>query len=161
MGQLKFQPATEAGFVHGVADITIPIAIKGTNIFDVVNSITNTLSSTFGSNLRDRYDHVVYAIPPGTTYNVGGPTGWLAFAYMNSYLSVYNGHNIAFISNQVHETGHNLGLMHVSYPVDHVLAASFIAAHLAHLLSSIVYQSSHGGVTYGDQSGTMGYGYGR
>jgi Gametolysin peptidase M11 len=38
-----------------------------------------------------------------------------------------------YISNEVHETGHNLGLQH----------------------------SAQGDVQYGDQSGTMGYGYGK
>jgi hypothetical protein len=114
MGELKFVPANAAGFVGGVADLTISMSLQGSNAFDVVNKITDTLPSALGSNLRN-FDHIVYALPPGTTFRAGGTTGWLAFAYMNSYLSVYNGHNIAFISNEVHEIGHNLGLMHVSW----------------------------------------------
>jgi hypothetical protein len=114
MGRLKFVPANAAGFVDGVADLIIPMSIQGSNVFDVVNKITDTLPSALGSNLRN-FDHIVYALPPGTTFKAGGTTGWLAFAYMNSYLGVYNGHNIAFISNEVHETGHNLGLTHVSW----------------------------------------------
>jgi hypothetical protein len=133
MNKLTFNPGTGNGFVDGVQDLSITNNGKGTNVHDLVNSITNAVLAKFGSSLRNTYNHVVYALPRGTTFNVGGNDKWLAFAYMNSYLSVYNDDNIMYISNQVHETGHNLGLMH----------------------------SSHAGVAYGDQSGTMGYGYGR
>eukprot|EP00545_Synedropsis_sp_CCMP1620_P004829 CAMPEP_0119002810 /NCGR_PEP_ID=MMETSP1176-20130426/143_1 /TAXON_ID=265551 /ORGANISM="Synedropsis recta cf, Strain CCMP1620" /LENGTH=783 /DNA_ID=CAMNT_0006954337 /DNA_START=114 /DNA_END=2465 /DNA_ORIENTATION=+ len=133
MDKLLFVPGQGAQFTDGVAEININVQIEGAVIADVVKIITNKLVEQFGSNLKSTYTHVVYAVPRGTTFGAGGSNSWLAFAYMNHYLSVYNDNNIIYISNQVHETGHNLGLTH----------------------------SSHGGVTYGDQSGTMGYGYGQ
>lgn len=114
MGQLVFSPGVGTPFVNGVAELTVSVNIQGQNVHDVVNTVTNTLTSTYGSSFRNTYSHVVYALPPGTLFNAGGSPNWLAFAYMNSYLSVYNSNNIVYISNQVHETGHNLGLMHVS-----------------------------------------------
>ena len=133
MNKLTFYPGTGKGFVKGVQELRITMNSVGSNVHDIVNNITDAVTDKFGSNPRYTYDHVVYALPKGTTFNVGGSDRWLAFAYVNSYLSVYNDENIMYISNQVHETGHNLGLMH----------------------------SSHAGVAYGDQSGTMGYGYGQ
>ena len=133
MNKLIFNPGTGNGFVNGVQELRLDRSGVGSNVHDIVNAITATVKSQFGSSLRSTYSNVVYALPRGTTFNVGGSDGWLAFAYVKSYLSVYNNENIMWISNQVHETGHNLGLMH----------------------------SSHAGVSYGDQSGTMGYGYGK
>jgi hypothetical protein len=131
MGKLEFVAGTGHDFVNGVAELTISHPSSGINIMALQAQVTTALIAKYGSSLRDTYDHVVYSVPRGTT--IGGTDGWLAFAYMNSYLSVYNDQNIVFISNQVHETGHNLGLMH----------------------------SNHGSQKYGDQSGTMGYGYGQ
>ena len=134
MNKLTFYPGTGNGFGNnGVQDISVSTNGNGNNVHDIVNVITSAVKKEFGSTLGDIYDHVVYALPRGTTYNVNGTDKWLAFAYLRGFLSVYNDENIMYISNQVHELGHNFGLRH----------------------------SSHEGVAYGDQSGTMGYGYGR
>ena len=133
MNKLIFNPGTGNGFVNGVQELRLDRSGVGSNVHDIVNAITATVKSQFGSSLRSTYSNVVYALPRGTTYNVNGTDKWLAFAYLRGFLSVYNDENIMYISNQVHELGHNFGLRH----------------------------SSHEGVAYGDQSGTMGYGYGR
>ena len=133
MGKLTFNPGTGHDFVDGVAEISVSATAVGANILDFQAKITDALLAKYGSSLRNTYNHVVYSVPKGTTMGAGGSDRWIAFAYMNSYLSVYNDDNIVYISNQVHETGHNLGLMH----------------------------SNHGEQKYGDQSGTMGYGYGQ
>ena len=133
MDKLTFNPGTGHDFVDGVAEISVSAAAVGANILDFQAKITDALLAKYGSSLRNTYNHVVYSVPKGTTMGAGGSDRWIAFAYMNSYLSVYNDDNIVYISNQVHETGHNLGLMH----------------------------SNHGEQKYGDQSGTMGYGYGQ
>jgi hypothetical protein len=133
MDKLTFNPGTGHDFVDGVAEISVSAAAVGANILDFQAKITDALIAKYGSSLRNTYNHVVYSVPKGTTMGAGGSDRWIAFAYMNSYLSVYNDDNIVYISNQVHETGHNLGLMH----------------------------SNHGEQKYGDQSGTMGYGYGK
>ena len=61
-------------------------------------------------------------IPPGTS------GGWIAYAYINHWLSVYNDRWCEYPSGQMHELGHNLNLAH-----------------------------SGEGATYDDQSGMMGY----
>jgi hypothetical protein len=132
-GKLTFNPGSGSGFTDGVAELTISKNFGGTNIHSLLNDITAAVIAQWGSSLKATYDHVVYAVPRGSTFGVGGSNAWLAFAHMNSYLSVYNDENIMYISNEVHETGHNLGLQH----------------------------AMQGGNTYGDQSGVMGYGYGK
>lgn len=132
MNKLLFNPGTGAGFTDGVTELSITNNIVGNNVHELVSIVTKAIVAKFGSSLGSSYDHIVYALPRGTTYNAGGSNGWLAFAYVNHYLAVYNDDNIMYISNEVHETGHNLGLQH----------------------------SAQGAVEYGDQSGTMGYGYG-
>jgi len=69
------------------------------------------------------FDHVMVCIPPGTG-------SWVAYAYTNHWLSVYNDDWCLRVSAQMHEIGHNLGLAHSG-------------------------ESS----TYDDQSGMMGYSY--
>ena len=132
-GKLQMNPGTGPDFTNGVAEITIATRMVGSENIAIQDVVTQAIIAKYGSSLRDKYDHVVYALPRGTRMGKGGTDRWLAYAYMNSYLSVYNDDNIVYISNQVHETGHNLGLMH----------------------------SNHGEQKYGDQSGTMGYGYGQ
>merc|ERR1711971_566717 len=68
-------------------------------------------------------DHVMYCLPPSTM-------GGIAYAYINSWLSVYSDQWCNYLSAQVHEVGHNLGYGH----------------------------SNEVG-TYKDQTGMMGYSY--
>lgn len=68
-------------------------------------------------------DHVMYCLPPETM-------GGIAYAYINSWNSVYSNQWCNYVSGQMHEIGHNLGFAH----------------------------SSELG-TYKDQSGMMGYSY--
>lgn len=132
MGKMIFNPASGAHFVNGVTEIKISQNIIGQDVHSLSNIITMALYEKFDKvHLFTRYDHVAYIMPEGTTYGTGGPTGWMAFAYMKQYLSVFNDENAMYLSHQVHEIGHNLGMYH----------------------------SSHDQVAYGDQSGVMGYGY--
>lgn len=72
-----------------------------------------------------QYDLVMFCLPPGTG-------SWVAYAYINGRDSVYNDEWCGYVSAQMHEVGHNLGLAH----------------------------SGEGDEQYGDQSGMMGYSYG-
>merc|ERR1719221_2027179 len=67
-------------------------------------------------------------LPSGT--NSGG-SSWIAYAYVNHWLSVYNDQWGSYVSAQVHEIGHNLGLAH----------------------------SGENDLAYDDKSGFMGYSY--
>jgi len=74
--------------------------------------------------LSGEFDYVMVCVPPGTS------GGWIAYAYINHWLSVYNNQWCNFVSGQMHEIGHNMGLAHSG-------------------------ESS----AYDDQSGMMGYSY--
>lgn len=51
------------------------------------------------------FDHVMYCMPPGTSMGI-------AYAFVNSWLSVYKDSWCTFLSTQMHEIGHNIGLAH-------------------------------------------------
>lgn len=119
--KLNFHPATGPGVSNGVMEITIPQNVKGIASYVVQNAITENLG---GKPLNA--DHVMYCLPPGTT------GGWIAYAYTNHWLSVYNDKWCTYLSAQMHEIGHNFGLLH----------------------------SGEDKTAYGDQSGYMGYSYG-
>lgn len=74
------------------------------------------------------FDLVMYCQPHGST--VDGTAGWLAYAFLNDRQTFYNGHWCQSASAQMHEIGHNLGLMH---------------------------SGVHGVNEYADKSGFMGY----
>jgi hypothetical protein len=50
---------------------------------------------------RTGFDLVMFCQPPGTT-------GWIAYAYINSWNSYYNNDWCRYVSAQLHEVGHNL-----------------------------------------------------
>eukprot|EP00547_Thalassionema_nitzschioides_P004427 CAMPEP_0194201202 /NCGR_PEP_ID=MMETSP0156-20130528/1530_1 /TAXON_ID=33649 /ORGANISM="Thalassionema nitzschioides, Strain L26-B" /LENGTH=1078 /DNA_ID=CAMNT_0038926333 /DNA_START=277 /DNA_END=3510 /DNA_ORIENTATION=+ len=132
-GKKTFVPASDSlgNFVNGVTEIEITSIITGKNVHSVVNKIILALEAKFTYHLFNKFDNVVFVMPYGSTFNEGGTPDWMAFAYINQYLSVFNDQNVVYLSHQVHEVGHNLGLLH----------------------------SSHDDQDYGDQSGIMGYGY--
>jgi hypothetical protein len=50
---------------------------------------------------RTGYDLVMFCQP-------GGTTGWIAYAYINSWNSYYNNNWCQYVSAQLHEVGHNI-----------------------------------------------------
>ena len=49
-----------------------------------------------------------YTLPPFATKGCG----WAAYAYVNSWMSVYQAHYYKLVGVTVHELGHNFGLAH-------------------------------------------------
>ena len=100
-GQLNFVPATTgAGINDGVKTVDIsPQTVTG-----VDNSvIRNAANTAAGGKIAD---YVMQCLPPGTN------GGWIAYAYVNHWLSVYNDLWCNYPSAQMHEIGHNLNLAH-------------------------------------------------
>lgn len=126
-GQLTFSPVVGDKVTGGV----LTVSIETTNNVIVGNSdgvIREKMKTAARDELNGGYlgaDYVMLCIPPGTDGN------WIAYAYINYWLSVYNNKWCNFPSGQMHELGHNFGMAH----------------------------AGEGGGPYADQSGMMGYSY--
>jgi len=105
----------------GVYDVTIAINVNGASD-GVVRDAVSTQLDTVLPNWQTRFELTMYCIPPGTS------GGWIAYAYVNHYLSVYNNEWCTYPSVGLHEIGHNLNLGHSGdYDVDgDVVGESFI-----------------------------------
>jgi len=120
--QMNFVPAInqDSGVINGVLEINIDMNATNASSRDIQNEVTNVLGG------KPFYaDHVMYCLPPGTLGR------WIAYGYTNNWLTVYNDKWCNYLSVQMHEIGHNLGLGH----------------------------AGENGVSYGDKSGYMGYSY--
>mmetsp|Transcript_38211 Transcript_38211/g.68890 ORF Transcript_38211/g.68890 Transcript_38211/m.68890 type:complete len:576 (+) Transcript_38211:87-1814(+) len=132
-GQLDFQPISDKDMTSNPNDgttnirngvVTIKVNNASTEGDGVVRpATTNALTAAFGIAARDLADHVMYCLPPGTMSGI-------AYAYINSWNSVFDDDWCRYVSVQMHEIGHNINLAH-----------------------------SGEGQTYDDQTGFMGYSY--
>lgn len=67
-------------------------------------AITEELKAQFGvTNPNQLADHVMYCLPANTMSGI-------AYAYINSWNSVYSNEWCTYVSGQLHEIGHNLAL---------------------------------------------------
>jgi hypothetical protein len=103
-GQLQFEPQTNNNLIgtDGVYTVNLPTTTV-TNVADgtIRDAAVAKASKDFGGvALTSIANHVIVCIPPGTA---GG--GWLAYAYVNHWLSVFNDHWCKAPSGQMHELG--------------------------------------------------------
>ena len=130
--KLKFEPVSATfngnNIAAGVGEVSLSINVNGVNNSVVRQAMLDAADAKYGSLgakvSNGEIDYVMLCIPPGTS------GGWIAYAYINYWLSVYNNQWCNFLSAQMHELGHNLNLAH-----------------------------SGESATYDDQSGMMGYSY--
>jgi hypothetical protein len=106
-GKKTFVAAQGADIVDGVAQISIGINSSGASRTTVMNAVTTAANDLLGS-LSSNFDHVLYALPPGTS------DSWIAYGYFNNYRTVYNNSWATKVSAQMHEVGHNFYLQHSS-----------------------------------------------
>ena len=69
------------------------------------NAISDALETAFGVPAYQIADHLMYCLPPNTM-------GGIAYAFMNSWMSVYSDVWCNYVSAQLHEVGHNLDFGH-------------------------------------------------
>ena len=96
-------PTTE----KGVYDVTIAINVIGATDAVVRDAVSAQLSTVL-PNWETQFELTMYCIPPGTQGS------WIAYAYVNHFLSVYNNDWCNYPSVGLHEIGHNLNLGHSS-----------------------------------------------
>ncbi len=90
---------------NGGTTITVNLSTSAGHSM-MANAITRELNSQFDvDSPKELAKHVMYCLPPGTLQGV-------AYAYVNSWNSVYNDDWCMMVSAQMHEIGHNLGLAH-------------------------------------------------
>jgi len=110
---------------QGIVDVKVKYEAKKANIYKMPDDAVQLAANQYngGTSLSNDFDLVLTCLPPGTKGN------WIAYAYINHYLSVYNNEWCGYVSGLMHEVGHNVGLAH----------------------------SGENGGEYSDGSGAMGY----
>jgi hypothetical protein len=116
-GQLTFVPTTDLNgqsisILNGVTTVRLT-AEGGTTVSDgdvtMRNAVSSELESQFGMPPYLLADHVMYCLPPNT---MSGGTNAIAYAFINSWLSIYNDEWCTYVSAQMHEIGHNINMDH-------------------------------------------------
>merc|ERR1712226_39401 len=133
-------PAEKDGFsttaggteYNGIINVEIDTKASQTESYNMINTAVALAESDLDGYLNDYFDLVMICQPPGTYKGSSDNTGWLAYAWVDYHISVYNDYWCNSVSAQMHEIGHNLGLLH---------------------------SGKKGGVEYADTSGMMGYSY--
>jgi len=112
--KLLFEPVIDTfgdySITNGVGEVNIGTNVNGIADGVIRDAMLAAADEKYG-NLNSLVnngdiDHVMLCLPPGTSGN------WLAYAYINFWLSVYNDLWCNYPSTQMHEMGHNLGLAH-------------------------------------------------
>ena len=91
----------------GVIEVTINISLLDNDRYAIRNAVTTAVQAKLGFNLPGPFEQVMYMLEK---CYVG--CGWAAYAYINSWNSVYQGNYYKMTGVQVHELGHNFGLAH-------------------------------------------------
>lgn len=118
-GKQIFEPAEVVNATGGVYTVNVrwSSSVDGADGFQ--NLITAELNRKLGGIpdagsgqplANGAFDHVMYCIPPRTRYR--SRLSWSAYGYLGGWLTVYNDKNCNYPSIQIHEFGHNLGLIH-------------------------------------------------
>jgi hypothetical protein len=95
-GKLQVNAANTGTVTNGVFEVTIPNNVQGVSNSVIRNSVSTALSNSLGTLPSAQYNYVMQCLPPGTS------GGWIAYAYVNWYLSVYNDGWCNSVSAQMH-----------------------------------------------------------
>eukprot|EP00970_Alexandrium_tamarense_P007340 scaffold1332_cov197-Alexandrium_tamarense.AAC.30 len=91
----------------GVLEVNIPVSLVGTSQSTIRSAMKNAVRDKLGFSLPGPFHHVLFVIEK--CYE---GCGWAAYAYVNSWMSVYQGSYYKYPGVQLHEIGHNLNLAH-------------------------------------------------
>lgn len=81
---------------HGAVTISVTNSVNEQD-YVIRNAVTNKFYSVFGVYPNALADHVMYCMPPGAMNGI-------AYAFVNSYLSVYNDLWCTYVTAQMHGT---------------------------------------------------------
>ena len=99
-GQIRMEPfsSSETDGHAGVLEVNIPEYIIGNDRKAVANAAVKATSNLIGD-LPSQLDHVMFCLPGGTSGD------WIAYAFKNHWISVYNDEWCNVPSAQMHEIG--------------------------------------------------------
>jgi len=110
-GQLEVIPGDAYGkeTVPGVLDVTIDLDITNSanDRYIIHNAASAAAVAKLGFSLPGPYQQVMFSVEKCYT-----GCGWAAYAYINSWMSVYQAQYYFMTGVQVHELGHNFNLAH-------------------------------------------------
>jgi hypothetical protein len=144
-GQLQFEPLTTNSLVgtDGVYTVNLPSTfVSGADDEVIYGAMVNQAIADLGAPLETIANYVMICLPPGTAGD------WIAYAFHNHWLSVYNDVWCQYPSAQMHELGksRSIGIIPGNFMSPHKLCSGH-NLNLAH--------SNDGATAYGDQSGMM------
>ena len=92
----------------GVLDVWIPISIQNSARDAIRKAVHSAVSAKLGFNAQPGpFAHVLYVVEKCYV-----DCGWAAYAYVNSWLSVYHSNYFMYPAVSLHEIGHNLNMGH-------------------------------------------------
>jgi len=106
-GDTSFDPDADPVAAPGVIEVTISITLEGNSRAAIRNAVTTAVQAKLGTNLPGPYQQVIYVLE-----NCYLDCGWAAYAYVNSWNSVFQSAYYKHVGVQMHELGHNFNLAH-------------------------------------------------
>jgi len=86
---------TGVNVANGVHEVTISNTVSGASDGVIRNAVVAAGDAALGT-MQSQFDHVMLCLPPGTS------GGWIGYAYINWYLSVFNNDWCNYVSIQMH-----------------------------------------------------------
>ena len=100
-------PSTGAEAAPGVIEVTVPISLTDNDRYAIHNAVTSAVNAKLGISLPGPYEQVMYVIEKCYVN-----CGYAAYAYVNSWMSVYVDRYYMQVGVQMHELGHSFNLAH-------------------------------------------------
>jgi len=106
-GKLKIRPAPDTSVIsNGVVEVKLNINAFEKTVDKAESLTVVALQKLFGQNVYNKYDHIMIVLP------LGFKDSFVAHGYLNFSISSYSDEQSSYLSVQMREIGHNLGLSH-------------------------------------------------
>jgi hypothetical protein len=104
--------STGVDVTDGVYEVTISENVSGVERSVITNAVVTAGNAALG-NMESQFDHVMLCLPSGTSGS------WIAYAYVNWYLSVYNNNWCNYVSAQMHGELSHPRILHLLFCCDY------------------------------------------